>query len=258
MLLPKVFKTANWGDERNGVLSIPEDRTKKYPLEMYFPGLGMPASGLTGEGPLKKFTRTDVKARWLTLAMSGDNKQGGWPPTAQQYLYVAQNDPDIKSLWDGKTILWIGLSAGGQRVLEAIRDRMSGKFIPMAPIGIDMKSVDFNIKREAWFIHSSNDENKNTPYSVSKDFMSAMNSVYPGSARLTTTLTGHGGFEPLLEFDYKDPTYQQSLYDWWLGAAVPVTDPIINPPAQKVVYHTLTLKSGKKLTIFDDDSTELT
>lgn len=256
MLVKKSFDTAKWGNPRVGYLAYPDDESKKYPLELFFHGLGQSVDQLKTEGPLTKIANGQAP-RHITLALNGEGKHAGYAPEVSQFWYVANNDPDIKRLWDGKTILWTGLSAGGFRTLEALAQGMPGVFAPMSPVLFDTTKIDFNKIYRTWFFHASNDTNAGTPYTVSENLYKEFNKRFPGSSRLTTYLGGHSGWNTFYAFDYKDENYGDSLYTWAFGnSTTPPTSTTTSTSSTTTTTRSKKLVKTVTTKFFDDFSTE--
>lgn len=205
----KLFKTAAWGGARWGYYYHPAV-TGKYPAVIYFHGAGevgtdsVSVQSLLNIGPLG-FIKTGWRPDLVVFAIQVNY----WSPSPDLCKYILENDPDVSPYWDGKTILWTGVSAGGQRVLEAMALKYPGSFVPMSPAGIDFSRIDFSVPWRVWDFHASNDNV--CPYKYSVDLIDLLNKTYPGSGRLTTYQGGHSGWNTYYNPAYKDPL---SIYEW--------------------------------------------
>lgn len=229
----KKFKTAAWGNERWGYYYRPAV-AGKYPVVIYFHGAGevgsdsVSARSLLNIGPLNF-----IKSGWSPNLVIFAIQVNYWSPSPDMCRYILENDPDIFPFWDRTNILWTGVSAGGQRVLESIALKYPGSFVPMSPAGIDFSRIDFSIPYHVWDFHASNDNV--CPYKYSVDLVDLFNKVFPGSAKLTTFTDGHSGWNQFYNPLYKNP---QSIYDFAITGGT--------PPKKILVV----------ITVYDDGSTE--
>jgi predicted peptidase len=216
----KKFKSTSWGQTNWGYYYHPST-PGKYPAVIFFHGSGevgtdsLAAASLLRYGPL-----TFVKTGWRPNMVIFAIQVGYWSPSADLCKYILDNDPDIKPYWDGVNVLWTGLSAGGQRVLEAISLKYPGSFCPMSPAGIDFSRIDLTVPWRVWDFHASNDQV--CPYQYSVDLVNLLNTTHPGTAQLTTYTGGHGGWNT-----FYDPAYKPNIYDWSTSATTPPVKQIL-------------------------------
>lgn len=229
----KKFTVASWGDQRFGYYYRPPG-TGKFPVVIYFHGAGevgsdsVSAKSLLNIGPLNF-----IKAGWRPNLIIFAIQVNYWSPSPDMCNYILQNDPDIFPYWDRVNVLWTGISAGGQRVLEAITLKYPGAFVPMSPAALDFSRFDFSVPYKVWDFHASNDNV--CPYKYSVDFIDMLNKMFPGSGKLTTYTDGHSGWNQFYDPTYKNPI---SIYDFGTTGGI---------PAKKVLC---------VITVYDDGSTE--
>lgn len=212
----KKFKTASWGNERWGYYYRPS-AAGKYPVVIFFHGAGevgsdsVSAKSLLKIGPLN-FINTGWRPNLVIFAI----QVSYWSPSPDMCRYILENDPDIFPFWDRVNILWTGISAGGQRTLEALSLKYPGSFVPMSPAAIDFNKIDFSVPYHVWDFHATNDNV--CPFKFSFDLVDMFNKVFPGSAKLTTYLGGHGDWNQFYNPVYKNP---QSIYEFAETGGIP-------------------------------------
>lgn len=229
----KKFTVASWGDQRFGYYYRPMT-PGKYPVVIYFHGAGevgsdsVSARSLLSIGPLN-FIQSGWRPNLVIFAI----QVSYWSPSPDMCYYILKNDPEIFPYWDQVNILWTGVSAGGQRVLEAISLKYPGSFVPMSPAALDFSKFDFSLPWHVWDFHASNDNV--CPYKYSVDLVDLFNKTYPGSAKLTTYTDGHGNWNQFYNPVYKNPI---SIYDFAITGGL---------PPKKILC---------VITVYDDGSTE--
>lgn len=229
----KSFKTASWGNNKWGYYYRPQT-PGKYPVVIYFHGAGevgtdsTAAKSLLNIGPLQ-FIKTGWRPDLVIFAIQVNY----WSPPVDLCRYILDNDQDIFPYWDRTNILWTGVSAGGQRVLEAMSLKQPGTFVPMSPAGIDFSKIDLSVPYHFWDFHASNDGV--CPYKYSVDLVNLLNGTFPGSAKLTTYQGGHSGWNTFYNPTYKDPI---NIYEFATTNSI---------PPKKVICI---------ITVYDDGTTE--
>lgn len=220
----KKFKSTSWGQTNWGYYYHPT-APGKYPAVIFFHGSGevgtdsLAAASLLKFGPLYFVKNAAWRPNLVIFAI----QVSYWSPSPDLCKYILENDPDINQYWDGKNILWTGLSAGGQRVLEAIANKYPGSFVPMSPAALDFSRFDLSVPWRVWDFHASNDQV--CPYQYSVDLVNLFNTTHPGTARLTTYTGGHGGWNTYYDPAYKDPV---NIYDWsTAGTTTPVKQVLV-------------------------------
>jgi predicted peptidase len=231
----KKFKSTSWGQTNWGYYYHPT-APGKYPAVIFFHGSGevgtdsVAATSLLRYGPL-----TFVKTGWRPNLVIFAIQVSYWSPDPGLCKYILENDPDVTPYWDGTNVLWTGLSAGGERVLEALSLKYTGSFCPMSPAALDFSKIDLSVPYRVWDFHASNDNI--CPYQYSVDLVNLLNTTHPGTARLTTYSGGHGNWNTFYDPTYKDPL---NIYDWSAAAAT--------PPAKQVLV---------TITVYTDGSTDV-
>lgn len=230
----KKFKSASWGQTNWGYYYRPAT-PGKYPAVIFFHGAGETGQDSASAASLLKFgPLAFIKSGWRPNLVIFCIQVSYWSPSPDLCKYILETDPDVNPYWDGKTVLWTGLSAGGQRVLEALALKYPGSFCPMSPAGIDFNRIDLSQPYRVWDFHSPSDGV--CPYKYSVDLVDLLNKTFPGSARLTSYQGGHSGWQTFYNPDYKDPV---NIYEWAAQGA---------PPPGKVLL--VTIK------VYNDGTTE--
>jgi predicted peptidase len=212
----KQFSTTSWGQKNWGYYYRPA-LPGKYPVVIFFHGAGEVGTDSTAAKSLLNFGPLNfIKSGWKPDLVIFAIQVSYWSPSPDLCKFILDNDQDVNPYWDGKNILWTGLSAGGQRVLEAIAAKYKGSFVPMSPAGIDFSRIDFSIPWRVWDFHSNTDNV--CPYKYSVDLIDMLNKTFPGSAKLTTYQGGHSGWNT-----FYNPTYKENglnIYDWSAAGSV--------------------------------------
>jgi predicted peptidase len=231
MLKKKQFTVAGWGKKLWGYEWIP-DNPGKYPAVVFFHGLGTlggdskSVESLLLEGPMKLIS-DGWKPDMVFVALQDVN----YPPEPLLLDFVLYNDPEIKAAWDGKNILWTGLSAGGFRTLEAAALGLVGSFVPMSSPAFDAAKITLNKTYKAWAIHSDND--------TQCPLQNVIAAYQKLQAKITTPHDGHGNWDL-----YYSPTWKEgSIYEFAFGPAV---QPVVTNE-KKLLF---TIK------VYDDGTTE--
>jgi predicted peptidase len=233
----KKFQSTSWGQTNWGYYYRPAT-PGKYPVVIFFHGSGevgsdsLASRSLLNFGPLA-FIKTGWKPNLVIFAI----QVSYWSPAPDLCKYILDNDPDIQPFWDGSNILWTGLSAGGQRVLEAMALKYGGSFVPMSPAGIDFSRIDLSRPYRLWDFHSPTDNV--CPYQYSQDLVNLLNGTFPGSAKLTPYSGGHSGWNTFYDPAYKNPV---SIYEF--GATNPAP-PVKTPLCTIIVYTDGTTETKK-------------
>jgi len=231
----KKFKSTSWGQTNWGYYYRP-DAPGKYPVVVFFHGSGevgsdsLAARSLLNLGPL-----AFIKSGWRPNLVIFAIQVSYWSPAPDLCKYILENDPDIQPYWDEINVLWTGLSAGGQRVLEAMALKYPGSFVPMSPAGIDFSKIDLSRPYRIWDFHGTKDNI--CPYKYSQDLINLLNSTFPGSAKLTSYPDGHSGWQTFYDPAYKNPI---SIYEFGSTGAA---------PPGKTVLVTITVYSDGTTTI---------
>lgn len=233
------FKTASWGNQKWGFVYHPTT-PGKYPAIVFFHGSGEigqdsnSVNTLLIWGPLQ-FIKNGWRPNFVIFAV----QSSFWTPAPELEKYILDNDAEIKQYWDGVNVMWTGLSAGGQSVLDCIANNYPGSFVPMSAAATN-KQIDFTKQYKIWAFHDPNDG-----VCPLKD----VKPIYDKTgAKLTITSDGHNNWNK----NY-DPASVPSIYDWAFGAL-----PIPQPPAPiKIIFATIQLPDGKTFIVYTDGSYEL-
>lgn len=228
--MPLTKRTFNVGpsETRTGYLYTPEG-TGPFPLVAFFHGMGKAGDwpdALLEEGPLFHVNK-GWKPNFMILALQNPS----WTVPANKMKYAVDNDTEIKAKWNGKNILWTGLSAGGQPVQDAMAMGYPGAFVPMSMAGgtpVNYKAGPFKL----WAFHATNEGP--CPFITSKSLVDGCNAAFPGSAKLTEMKNevtgipdGHGNWNK-----YYDPTYRENgknIYEFAFDLSG-TTDKVPPPP----------------------------
>jgi len=231
----KKFKSTSWGQTNWGYYYRPET-PGKYPVVVFFHGSGEVGSdSLAARSLLKLGPLAYIKAGWKPNLVIYAIQVSYWSPAPDLCKYILDTDPDIFPFWDGVNVLWTGLSAGGQRVLEAMALKYPGSFVPMSPAGIDFSRIDLSRPYRIWDFHG--DKDNICPYKYSVDLINLLNSTFPGSAKLTTYAGGHDSWQTFYDPVYKNPV---SIYEFGSTNA--------SPPGKTVLV---------TITVYSDGTTQI-
>lgn len=239
MLTKKTFQVAGWGKKLTGYQWLP-DAPGKYPAIVFFHGLGQSLDGLIGEGVLK-IVNNGWKAPYVIFSMV--TGAGPYPPDPLEMKYALENDPEIAKYWDGKNVMWTGLSQGGFSTLQCAANNFPGVFVPMSSPAFDANKIT-GTNYKAWAFHSVNDTQ--CPLANVKAAYIKL------GAKMTTPNDGHSNWN-----SYYDPnSIYGNIYEWAFGAAEVVMDPPPLPVTKKAVI-TILLDDGKSFYKYDDKSYEI-
>lgn len=224
-LLKSLFTINSNGDQRAGVLILPDDYASNpnlCPLIVFSHGVGEaatsvstsligdPTSGtglfangspayLAANGGLSIITCpiTGLIYRPAVFALQGIN---GWCVEAADIVYAIQLLLKAYTKLDPAAIMATGLSAGGEVTWEMAAGPNGALFVaavPMSTAAVDTTIINWsNTKAKCWAFHGTIDGG-DTAYQNSITCVNAVNAVYPGDAFLTSIQGGgHGPWAP--------------------------------------------------------------
>jgi hypothetical protein len=237
MSLAKKQFSVNAAGELHWAYIWTPDKPGKFPVIFFYHGAGevgsteADAEKLLWNGPLYYVRNRGWYPDFIIVAIQ---HQPGDPnsPLPAWYDYLL---PSLA--WDGNEdhIMHTGLSAGGAAVIDAMGTSVKGNvFIPMSAA---WSHYNFVTKKADRVIAFHDQSDPTVPYSTSRDFVKAVNNLYPNHALLIDTHFGHSEWNFFYDpYNYKVPDLDQNIYDWWLSGKLPVNVPdIVIPPITNVI-----------------------
>lgn len=231
---------------------------KKFPLILFFPGLGEAgtnASLLLRNGP-NKFTATGWKPDALVISVQPTY---GWvnERTIDQVLTAILNKYHV----DTASIHLTGLSAGGSGIEQyALTPAYAKKITTVVPMSAPevtawYKNIPEATQQQVMWLGfcGSNDSH----YAKMQDLFNRLNASVKGIARFVAGTYGHGGWNEFYNPSYKLPGTGQSIYEWMLEQSKITLPPVSEPPADTLRYIRLLHDPTKvqKVIILDKDGT---
>lgn len=242
MLSKRQFNVTGWGLKKWGFLFRPDDNTKKYPIVIFFHGRGEIGSSEAQAETLKAFGPLAFVGAGTDFMILAIQKEF-WSPVPDWYQFILENDKEVKEYWDGKNIMWTGLSAGGQQVLDCISLGYSGVFVPMSA-ALTGKKIDYTQPEKVWAFHADNDTM--CPLGDVKAIYDKL------QAKVTVYHDGHGNWNK-----FYDPKYQEDGMNIYQFAFGKVAQPPGPAPPQKEIFCEIDLNDGKMFTLYMDKSYKL-
>lgn len=223
--IDKQFVITEWGHKKWGKYCLPDDTTNKYPLIVFFHGLGETGSTqaslsklnshgtpyLLNQGTPLEFTspKTGKKQRFISLALQDQY----WSPDVSQVLYAIENDDILKNRVDMSAIFLTGLSAGGQQILNGVTTSavISNKIKGIVPMSSAAWSNISNANlwkgKPTWAFHGLQDTV--AAYQVTQGFINNC------GGKWTKLPTGHGNWNSVYSPSYKEDG--MNIYEWMLN-----------------------------------------
>ena len=222
------FAITEWGNKQWGKYCLPDNTTNKYPVIVFFHGVGETGSTeaslsklnthgipwLLNSGVALEFEnpKTKKKQRFISLALQDQY----FSPELSRILFILQNDEILKNRVDLNNIFLTGLSAGGQMILNGVTtsSEISAKvkaIVPMSAASWTNRTdaqISYWKGKPTWAFHGKAD--KVAAYQNTEKFINSC------GGKWTQLPSGHGDWNSIYTPNYKEliDGYNMNIYEW--------------------------------------------
>lgn len=227
-----VLNSDPWPAKEWGYYSIPTDKTKKFPVIIFFHGTGEVGKGEPGLVKLDNQGfipyADSLKKDFALLAMQSDN----WSVNVAHAIYVVDNDPEFKGRIS--EIVLTGFSAGASNIINYVIASAENAKRIRAVIPISSPDVDRSKFKNAFGVKGLifGTDDGYASGSMAREFAASIGGTYSD--------------EPLSHESYS--IYKKPELYQWIRAQV--TSVVITPVIPKIIL-TITI-DGKTYTVLDN------